>query len=96
MANAAGWRALLARLLSKGQIVFDTASVLKGPQGPRDPKVWALALLARTIGNIEGALVLLDSGHVVEARTLVRCCYENFFCTASGQDRRCVHQNHGA
>jgi len=56
---------------------------LEVPKGTRDPKVWALALLARTIGNVEGALELLDSGHVVEARTLVRCCYENFFCAAA-------------
>lgn len=83
MADAAGWRALLARLLTKGETVFDTSTVSEGPQGPKDPKVWALALLARTIGNIEGALVLLDNGHVVEARTLIRCCYENFFCAAA-------------
>lgn len=76
MADTAGWRALLARLLGKGKTVFDTSTVLEDPKGTKDPKVWALALLARTIGNVEGALVLLDSGHVVEARTLVRCCYE--------------------
>ncbi len=83
MAVTAGWRALLARLLGKGKTVFDTSTVLEDPKGTKDPKVWALALLARTIGNVEGALVLLDSGHVVEARTLVRCCYENFFCAAA-------------
>jgi Family of unknown function (DUF5677) len=83
MANSAGWRALLARLLSKGKTVFDTSTVLEVSKGTKDPKVWALALLARTVGNVEGALELLDSGHVVEARTLVRCCYENFFCAAA-------------
>ncbi|WP_316163436.1 DUF5677 domain-containing protein [Bradyrhizobium sp. SZCCHNRI20481] len=83
MADTSGWRALLARLLEKGKTVFDNSTVLEDPKGTKDPKVWALALLARTIGNVEGALVLLDSGHVVEARTLVRCCYENFFCAAA-------------
>jgi flagellar hook-associated protein FlgK len=83
MAESAGWRALLNRLLSTGKTVFDTSTVLEDPKGTKDPKVWALALLARTIGSVEGAVVLLDSGHVVEARTLVRCCYENFFCAAA-------------
>jgi Family of unknown function (DUF5677) len=83
MSESTGWRALLTRLLSKAKTVFDTSTVLEDPKGTKDPKVWALALLARTIGNVEGALVLLDSGHVVEARTLVRCCYENFFCAAA-------------
>ena len=27
--------------------------------------------------------ILLDAGHLIEARTLVRCCWENFFCTAA-------------
>lgn len=83
MASDVEWRALLARILRKGKGVFDTSTVYEDSRGTKDPKVWALALLARTIGNVEGALVLLASDHLVEARTLVRCCYENFFCTAA-------------
>jgi hypothetical protein len=83
LTNTAAWRSLADRLIAKSKTIFDTSSVMESTKGAKDPKVWALALLARTIGNIESALIVLDSGHVVEARTLVRCCYENFFCSAA-------------
>jgi hypothetical protein len=35
--------------------------------------VVALALLARTIGKFEAAVLLLNNGYVVEARTMTRC-----------------------
>lgn len=77
------WRAMLDRIVSRGKLVFDTASVDRTDKGTKDPKVWALALLARTVSNVEGALVVLNAGHPIEARTLVRCAYENFFCAAA-------------
>jgi hypothetical protein len=39
--------------------------------------------LARTLGNMQAAAQLLESGHVVEARTLARCCWENLFWIAA-------------
>lgn len=83
MSNVNAWRALLDRIVSRGKLVFDNASVPIGDEGTKDPKVWALALLARSVSNIDGAILLLDAGHVVEARTLIRCAYENFFCAAA-------------
>jgi hypothetical protein len=83
MSNVDAWRALLGRIVSRGKQVFDKAPVSLSDKGTKDPKVWALALLARTVGNIDGAILLLDAGHVIEARTLIRCAYENFFCAAA-------------
>lgn len=42
-----------------------------------DPKLLALALLSRTLGNFKGAVRLLEQGLLVEARVLTRCCFEN-------------------
>jgi len=83
MAHIEGWRSLASRLIAKGQAIFDNATVLEGKLGTKHPKVVALTLLARTVGNFEAALLLLDDGRAVEARTLVRCCFENFFWAAA-------------
>lgn len=83
MSNTEAWRALAERIIVKGKLIFDTSSVFESEKGTKDPKVWALAILARTIDNVESALILLDNERLVEARTLVRCCYENFFCSAT-------------
>lgn len=47
-----------------------------------DSHTVALCLLARTISNFEGALVLLQKSLVMEARILMRCCWENSFYIA--------------
>src|SRR5262245_10143142 len=72
------WLALGHRLYEKGKAVFDHSSVLESEAGTGDPKVVALALLARTMGNFEAAVLLLDNDHIVEARAVTRCCFENF------------------
>ena len=45
--------------------------------GARDPKVVGLTLLCRSISNFRAAILLVQQRHVMEARTLVRCLYEN-------------------
>jgi hypothetical protein len=42
-----------------------------------EPKLLALALLSRTLGNFKGAVRLVEQGLLVEARVLTRCCFEN-------------------
>jgi hypothetical protein len=46
-------------------------------------KIYALALLGRTISNFTGAKILLEANQVLEARILVRCCWENVFYIAA-------------
>jgi hypothetical protein len=77
------WRSLLDRLIDKCNAALGTSVALEDSKGTNFPTVWALALLARTISNIEAARILIDADHPIEARILVRCCWENFFCTAS-------------
>src|SRR5258707_7559912 len=42
-------------------------------------QTYAVTLLARTISNFNGVMVLLNNSLVVEARMLMRCCWENVF-----------------
>jgi hypothetical protein len=48
-------------------------------EGKRDPKVYGLALLCRSISNFQGALTMARHNQAVECRTLVRSCWENLF-----------------
>jgi hypothetical protein len=42
-------------------------------------KKYAISLLARTISNFDGAVLLHRQRQIVESRVLMRCCYENLF-----------------
>jgi hypothetical protein len=42
-------------------------------------KLWAIALLCRTTNNFAGMELMLGNGLIVEARTMLRCMYENLF-----------------
>jgi hypothetical protein len=82
MASKEHWLALVDRLYAKGTHVFDQAA-LESDEGTKDPTVASLALLARSLSNFKAAILLLENDHPVEARVLVRCCYENFFWCAA-------------
>jgi hypothetical protein len=45
-------------------------------------ETYAVTLLARTVSNFNGVMVLLNNTLVVEARTLMRCCWEDAFYLA--------------
>jgi hypothetical protein len=83
VSNREQWLELAHRLYEKGKAIFDQSDVLESEAGTRDPRVVALALLARTMSNFQAGILLLDNGHIVEARTMARCCYENLFWIAA-------------
>ncbi len=64
-----------------------TADISLSHLGARDPKIVSLALLCRTISNFRGAIVMVREGHVIEARVLARCCYENLIWAAALNER---------
>ena len=45
----------------------------------KDPKLYGLALLCRSISNFQGALTMARDDQAVECLTLVRSCWENLF-----------------
>ena len=68
------------RLMDVGIEVTAQAHVEIGAKWAREPRVIALALLCRTLGNMKGAVSLLRQRLLVEAQMLTRCCTENLIC----------------
>jgi hypothetical protein len=69
-----------------GRAAYELVGAVKLPISEKeysDEKVLALLLLARTISHLKGARILLDEKRIVEARTITRCCFENWFWVVS-------------
>jgi hypothetical protein len=75
------WTTLAADIRDTSLEIFATANVAITAEGFADEKFLALTLLARTVSNTKGAMVLLDANRIVEARVITRCCLENFYWT---------------
>jgi hypothetical protein len=79
MANTKEWYEFAGRLEKTAIRMFEE---LELPTNERK-ETYAVTLLARTISNFNGVMVLLNKDLVVEARTLMRCCWEDAFYLAS-------------
>jgi hypothetical protein len=79
MATIATWSAYAEKLHKVGLDIFATAKVPVTLKGFADEKLLALTLLARTMSNLKATLSLLREKHIVEARTITRCCFENLY-----------------
>ena len=73
------WYAFASKLRSLAYESLQGVEIKLTEKQFAEPKVLALALLARTINNFEGVIALAKLELVVEARVLTRCCYENMF-----------------
>jgi hypothetical protein len=83
MASRDEWFELAHKVWKKGEAILGGARLPLTECGASDSKVVAMTLLARTLGNANAAILLVKHGSTVEARTLVRCCYENLFWIAA-------------
>jgi hypothetical protein len=79
-ANAliADWKAHCIGIIQGAEDIFQTEVKITA-KGFADPTFLALALLARTISNLKGAMILLDARRIVEARMVTRSCLENLY-----------------
>jgi len=77
MADTKAWLSFSEKLIQVGYSIFATASVPVTEEGAGDIKILACTLLARTISNLKGVVILAREGRVVETRTIARSCYEN-------------------
>jgi hypothetical protein len=68
------------KLMDVGIEVTAQAHVEIGAKWAREPKVIALTLLCRTLGNMKGAVSLVRQRLLVESQALTRCCTENLIC----------------
>lgn len=82
MSDIAEWTALARKILKTGHDIFATANVPITAKGYNDEKFLAMALLARTMSNFRGALLLLEHRRMIEGRVITRCCLENSYWIA--------------
>jgi Family of unknown function (DUF5677) len=87
IAYTAAWFAHARALHTAGLAIISEADRMTVGADVRDPKVLALALLCRTLSNMNGATLMVESGLIVEARTLTRCCFENLLWIAELADK---------
>jgi len=81
MSIVAEWNRLATDVRDVGLRIFESANVPRTHKGFGDEKVLALMLLARTVSNVKGAVLLLEARRIVEARTITRCSFENLYWT---------------
>jgi hypothetical protein len=75
------------KLLDTAVAVVGAACVELNENFARDPKVIGLTLLCRSISNFSAAVLLVQQSHVMEARVLVRCLYENLLWMGALSER---------
>jgi len=75
------------KLMNAAIDVVGAAKVELNDNWARDPKVVGLTILCRSISNFRAALLLVQQRHVMEARALCRCLYENLLWTGALRER---------
>ncbi len=71
------WLRFSEKLSAATRSIIDAADIPVTGREARDTKVLAATPLIRTLSNFRGAIVLVRRKMVIEARILVRNCYEN-------------------
>lgn len=71
------------KLMDVGIGITAGAKVEIGQEWARNPKVVALTLLSRSLGNLKGAVGMVRQNLVVEARSLTRLACENLICAGA-------------
>lgn len=76
------WSELAEKLGQTGLDILAGAPITVTEKRFAEPKVITIMLMSRTLSNFRGLFTLIENGLVVEARILVRCCFENTFWMA--------------
>jgi hypothetical protein len=75
------------KLMSAAIDVVGAAKVELTQDFARDPKIVALTILCRSISNFRAAMLLVQQRHIVEAKALGRCLYENLLWMGALRER---------
>lgn len=59
--------------------IFSASPIKITEQRSADIRIVGLMLLARTLSNLKAAIALAESGFIVEAKIIARCCFENSY-----------------
>jgi uncharacterized protein DUF5677 len=81
------------KLMDVGIGIIAGAKVEIGQEWARNPRVIALTLLSRSLGNLKGAVGMVHQNLVVEARSLTRLACENLICAGALAARGTVFVN---
>ena len=79
MTNQESWLAFGAKLLNVCEAILHQAEIPEEGRSTPDPRLVALTLMCRTVNNFAALRLLVENEFIIEARTLVRCCWENLF-----------------
>ena len=71
------------KVMDVGIGIIAGAKVEIGDEWARNPKIVALTLLSRSLGNFKGAVAMVHQNLVVEARSLTRMACENLICVGA-------------
>jgi hypothetical protein len=79
------WAGLAEKIRQSGYALLQAANpkLLVTDKGAADPNVIAATLLCRSLTHLKAVPILLREALVVEARTIVRNCFENAFWLAA-------------
>jgi hypothetical protein len=75
------------KLISAAIDVVGAAKVELDGEWARHPKIIGLTILCRSISNFRASLLLAQQRHVMEARALGRCLYENLLWIGALRER---------
>jgi hypothetical protein len=75
------------KLMSAAIDVVGATKVELAQDLARDPKIVALTILCRSISNFRAAMLLVQQRHIVEAKALGRCLYENLLWMGALRER---------
>jgi hypothetical protein len=75
------------KLMSAAIDVVGAAKVELTQDLAHDPKIVALTILCRSISNFRAAMLLVQQRHIVEAKALGRCLYENLLWMGALRER---------
>jgi hypothetical protein len=76
---ASQWSALAQQLVEAADYLFDVADLGDQSDPLRQVKISALCIMCRSTNHFAAFRLLMENGFIVEARTLVRSCYESLF-----------------
>lgn len=82
MALVEDWLSFTEKLLEAGVSVMSSGVCDLTDESRADPKILCLLLLTRTMSHVKAVRALVKVGRTLEARILVRNCFENSFYVA--------------
>jgi hypothetical protein len=85
--KASEWGALAQQLLEAADCLFHASDLGDHSDPLQQVKVSALCILCRSTNHFAAFRLLMENGFIVEARTLVRSCYENLFWLGGLKDK---------